>query len=152
MRIIVDGNDGVGKTTLAKRLQQDFNIKSYIHLSMHDRRDGDFYQTLLDKKDAIFDRSFMDDPIYSFVLDRDPGFSVVYEKMLHNYIKKENIVVIICHSEDKIYKDDEEESIITFDKVIDEYFRIIAEDYDYIYFDPKKDSYDKLVKKIKELA
>ena len=52
--IIIDGPDGVGKTTLAKNLQKTFNITSFIHLTKDDPRTFEFYKNMLLKKDAVF--------------------------------------------------------------------------------------------------
>ena len=135
MRIIVDGNDGVGKTTLAKKLQKDLNIKSYIHLSGSDPKDFNFYYRLLDKQDVIFDRSFMDEPIYSIVLDRKCELTLVEEALLYNYVESNKIIVVICFRKNKLYDPSEDKRIIRAEKVIDDYFLNVAENNNYIIFD-----------------
>ncbi|NCU31999.1 MAG: hypothetical protein EOM23_03465, partial [Candidatus Moranbacteria bacterium] len=87
MRIIIDGNDGVGKTWLAKRLQNDLGIKSYIHLSYKDPTSYSFYSNILKKENVIFDRSFIDEPIYSEVLGRKNNLSVSELLSLYNHVK-----------------------------------------------------------------
>lgn len=151
MRIIIDGNDGVGKTTLSLRLKEDLNIKSYIHLSYHDPTDYVFYSSILEKTDVIFDRSFIDEPIYSEVLRRQPGFNERSEEHLYEKLKKLNYIVIICYSLNKINKENEHKEIIDNEKVIDRYFESVAKKYDFIYYDPMHDDYDKLLEWIDKL-
>lgn len=123
MRIIIDGNDGIGKTTLAKRLKEDLDIKSYIHLSYKDPKNFNFYANLLYKQDVIFDRSFMDEHIYSEVLDRKKALSKKAEEKLHKIVDDEDIFVIICFSEKKKYKEaNEDQRIIDNVEKIDSYF------------------------------
>lgn len=151
MRIIIDGNDGVGKTTLAKKLQKDLNIKSYIHLSNKDPRDFNFYSAILEKDDVIFDRSFMDEPIYSAVLNRHPKLLPSQANILHEYIKANNIIVIICFRQVKLYDDNEEKRIVNASEKIDNYFYALVKEHGYIYFDTERD-YDTLVTLIKTLS
>lgn len=148
MRIVVDGNDGVGKTNLAKRLQQDLDIKSYIHLSYNDPKSFVFYNELLKKSDVIFDRSFIDERIYSEVFKRHCLLSFELESYLYNTLKLLNYKVIICHTKTKQNKDNEDVEIIEHEVYIDSYFKEIAKAHNFIYYDPFNDSYDDLLKKM----
>jgi adenylate kinase family enzyme len=145
MRIIIDGNDGVGKTTLAKRLRHDLDIKSLIHLSYNDPRDYNFYSTILKKTDVIFDRSFIDEPIYSFVLNRKAEFDINEELKLYNLLKELKYTVIICHTPEKIVKANEIKDIVAKETIIDEYFEKVAKENGFLYFDPMNDNYDQLL-------
>lgn len=150
MRIIIDGNDGVGKTWLAKRLQQDLDITSYVHLTYKDPRNYYFYLNMLKKTDVIFDRSFIDERIYSEVLGRRPEFPEEVERMLYQQVQDLNYKVIICHTKDKQLKDDEHAEIKMFEKKIDTYFKDIALTHGYYYFDPMRGSYNMLLDQLKE--
>lgn len=149
MRIIVDGNDGVGKTTLAKKLQAEFNIKSYVHLSYSDPRDFEFYYNILRKDNVIFDRSFMDEPIYAFVLNRKPEIDLADEVELYDLVSDLGYIVIICHTDKKLNKGDEFKSIIENEELIDNYFKDASNTPGFIYFDPLNDNYDQLVNLIR---
>lgn len=151
MRIIIDGNDGVGKTTLAKRLQSDFKIKSYIHLSGKDPRNYEFYNQLLDKEDVIFDRSFLDEPVYSAVLKRKYAMQNGEFNKLIEKVKQNNIVVIICQADKKRYDKDEDALIIENEGFIDTYFDGTAKNHNFIRFNTDKGNYDYLVEVIKFL-
>jgi len=148
MKIIVDGNDGVGKTTLAKKLQEYFNIKSYMHLSAKDPRNFNFYYHILFKEDIIFDRSFMDEIIYSKVLKRTCMLTEYEDVTLHDTVKNNKIIVIICHTNNKKYSYSEASAIIAGEYEIDNYFFELSKKYNYIYFNPKEDSFKSLIEEI----
>lgn len=124
MRIIVDGNDGVGKTTLATKLQKDLDIKSYIHLSGSDPRNFDFYNNIMRKQNVIFDRSFLDDDIYSIIYNRPHGLSELETRLLTNYLAvSDDIFIIICYTNNKkITKPNETKEVLENEHKIDDYF------------------------------
>lgn len=154
MRIIVDGNDGVGKTTLIKKLQKDLDIKSYIHLSSKDRADYDFYSALLDKQDVIFDRSFISERVYSHVLNRPFGSRLAYfeEDRLYRKAFENNYIIIIATSEEKVYSEGEFEAVIAKADNIDAYFEAVVNKYkdNIIRYDTRNSNYEELVDLIKE--
>lgn len=135
MKIIIDGNDGVGKSTLAKQLQEDLGIKSYIHLSGKDPRNFSFYAAMLQKEDVIFDRSFMDEPIYAEVLNRKPELTPLEVELLHSYLYKKGFIVIIVVSNNKKYDKNEDVRIIEAEHKIDAYFKRTAAEHGYIIYD-----------------
>jgi len=150
MRIIIDGNDGVGKTWLAKKLQQELDITSYIHLTYKDPKDYYFYSSMLKKHDVVFDRSFMDEHIYSEVLGRQPEFPEEVERMLYQQVKDAGYRVIICHTKNKKLKENEHKEIKMFEEKIDTYFKNIALKHGYYYFDPINGNYEALLNELKE--
>jgi deoxyadenosine/deoxycytidine kinase len=150
MRIIIDGNDGVGKTQLAKRLQADLDIKSYIHLSYKDPTDVDFYFNIMKKENVIFDRSFIDEPIYSKVLDRKCSLEHYDIAKLFKLLELKNYIVIICHTEKKFNKPNENVQVLENKREIDLYFRDIAIQKNFIYFDPIKENYNHLLAQLKK--
>lgn len=153
MRIIIDGNDGIGKTTFIKELQQKLDITSYIHLSNKDPRDFNFYKTILKKEDVIFDRSFIDERIYSEVFGREPMLTKEEEQELHFITKLDSkTVVIICHNEIKRHNKDEHNLVIKYEKHIDNRFREIADKYNYLYLDlNNKNEKKEIIQYLKEL-
>lgn len=73
MRIILEGADLTGKSTLAKRLEKDFDL-SYVHIIRKDSHSKEFYLNLLDKHDVIFDRHFIGESIYPYLFKREAKF------------------------------------------------------------------------------
>lgn len=155
MRIILDGNDGIGKTTFAKQLQKELGIRSYIHLTGDDPRTYEFYKHILKKEDTIFDRSFLDEPIYSEVLGRKSELTDEEKAKLLAQVEISDIVVIICHNDIKRYSKDEHPLVIKYKDKIDYYFEDVALTYNYIYLDldnkKQKKEVIKFLKEVKEV-
>lgn len=77
MRIIIEGADGTGKTTLAKQLADEFDL-GLMHISNKDPNDLDFYYQLLRKDDVVYDRNLIGEMIYPKIFNR-PGKLKEYE-------------------------------------------------------------------------
>lgn len=151
MRIIIDGNDGIGKTTFARELQKALGIRSYIHLTGSDPRDFNFYAEILKKRNTIFDRSFLDEPIYSEVLGRASGLTEQEYNRLLEYTKESDIIVIICHNDIKRYAKDEHPLIMKYSDRIDKAFESIALENNFIYLDlDNKKQKKEVIKYVKE--
>lgn len=144
MRIILDGPDGVGKTTLAKKIQKRFNITSYIHLTYKDPEDFNFYKTMLSKTDVIFDRSFLSERIYAKIFKREPQLTLEEFSKLTRVVEDEDIIVIIClaEKENVRYHSDEHEIIIENGDTLNEYFSKVAEALNYYVARPLDKDYD----------
>ena len=150
-RILIDGNDGIGKTTLAKRLGKELNVHSYIHLSYNDPRTFGFYNQIIEKDNAIFDRSFMDEVIYSDVFNRPCLLTDSQVNYLHERLKELDVIVIIAHSDEKVYDKKEHPEVIAKEYHIDNYFKDLAKKYNYIVYDTRRDSYKALVSKLRAI-
>lgn len=77
MRIIIEGADGTGKTTLAEQLANEFGL-GLMHISNKDPNDLDFYYQLLRKDDVVYDRNLIGEMIYPKIFNR-PGKLKEYE-------------------------------------------------------------------------
>ena len=107
MKVIIDGCDLVGKSTLIKKLKAYYNNDriSYLHFSYRDRTDYDFYNMMLDKKDFISDRHFIDEMIYPDVFNRDGQLSDMDFLALLDKCKKEDIkIIILTISQDELLR------------------------------------------------
>ena len=105
MKVIIDGCDLVGKSTLIKKLKAYYNNDrmSYLHFSYRDRTDYEFYNMMLDKKDFIADRHFIDEMIYPAVFNREGQLSDMDFLALLDKCKKENIkIIILTISQDEL--------------------------------------------------
>ena len=69
MKIILEGCEGTGKTTLAKKLIERYGL-DYVHITNKDPNDYMFYKQTLRKEDVIYDRHFIGEMIYPKVFSR----------------------------------------------------------------------------------
>ena len=69
MRIIIEGADGVGKTTLVNKLAERYNL-GVIHCHSKDPNDLDFYYQLLRKNEVIYDRHLIGEMVYPKIFGR----------------------------------------------------------------------------------
>lgn len=104
MKVIIDGCDLTGKTTLINQIKAYYNDPklSHLHFSYKDRRDYDFYNTMLDKENFIADRHFLDEAIYPEIFDRETEltrfrFDDLLIKCITNGIK---IIILTCSDEE----------------------------------------------------
>ena len=68
-RIIVEGCDGTGKTTLCKQLAEKYGW-DIVHVTSKDPNDFDFYKQTMRKTNVVFDRHFIGEMIYPRVYNR----------------------------------------------------------------------------------
>ena len=150
MKIIVEGHDAAGKTTLINKLKEHYNISNVIHLTNKMDRSFNFYKSkLLKHRDnVIFDRQFISEFVYSNALKRDT--EITHEKLdkLFEYTKFTDYVIIICETSKPNYKPDEYIEVIEKEYKIKATYRSIQELYDLILYDYTKDSFEELIKKI----
>ena len=69
MKIIIEGADGTGKTTLAKILADKYGLE-ICHCTQHDPADFYFYRETLRKENVIWDRHTIGELIYPLIFDR----------------------------------------------------------------------------------
>lgn len=94
MRIIIEGCDGTGKTTLVNGLAKEFNLGK-IHISNKDPNDLDFYYQFLRKDDVIFDRNLIGEMIYPNIFNRPQKLKEYELDYLMAKAKELNIHIII---------------------------------------------------------
>ena len=99
MRIIIEGVDRIGKTTLAKKIAKRYKL-DYVHVGINDPKDYDFYYQTLRKRNVIFDRHFIGEMIYPSVFNRKKQLTIEEFKKLMQFSFEEEIKVIILYSDD----------------------------------------------------
>lgn len=75
MRVILEGADGVGKTTLANILSFKYGL-DICHCTQHDPADFEFYKESVRKNNVIWDRHTIGELIYPDIFDRKQQIAV----------------------------------------------------------------------------
>lgn len=135
MKIIIEGCDGTGKTTLAKKLARKYKC-DVIHMTNKDPKDFSFYSQSLRKTNAIYDRNFLSELIYPKVFNR---YSTAitndeFKLLLKRAIDNEVLIVILTASSIDILnrlkkRANEPKEILKRYKWIDKQYRKIAKKY-----------------------
>lgn len=151
MKVIIDGCDLTGKTTLINKLKEYYSDNiSYLHFSYKDRRDYLFYNTLLDKENFISDRHFLDELIYSTIFNRTPELTLIEFEKLITKCKQEDIKIIILTVDDntllnRSLERNEEPEIINNLLFINKQFKELANKYNLALYDTTINSIDEII-------
>lgn len=117
MNIIIEGCDGVGKTTLAKKLADKYCC-DILHMTKNSDKTLDSYISKMLNKNIIFDRCFISEYVYSKVFNRTTNIDEYALNFLLNFAYNQNYkIFILSISTDEIIKrlnirGDEENDII----------------------------------------
>lgn len=90
MKIILEGVDGAGKTTLAKILAERYGL-DICHCTQNDPADYDFYRQTLRKENVIWDRHTLGELIYPGVFGRRAKISVEDARLLMHYAREADV-------------------------------------------------------------
>ena len=110
MRVIIEGADGVGKSTIAKKIAEKFNL-SLVHFTNKDPRDLNFYYQSLRKNNVVYDRSFLSEMIYPKIFNRPEKLKEYEFKYLLEKANELDIKIIIINNYDFELKKFEEKVI-----------------------------------------
>lgn len=69
MKIVLEGCDGVGKTSIAKILAERYGL-DIVHMTSDDPKDFLFYDQSLRKENVIYDRNVIGERVYPHVFKR----------------------------------------------------------------------------------
>lgn len=128
MKIIIEGADGVGKSTIVRFLADRFNLDK-VHFTNSDPRDLDFYSNTLRKNNVIFDRHFLSELIYPKYYNRPPQLLPYESEYLFDYAKNENVLIIILTADEFKFHSEEEPSIMENIEEINNYYLRLAGKY-----------------------
>lgn len=134
MKIILEGCDGTGKTTLAKILADRYGL-DICHCTQDDPGDYEFYRQTLRKENVIWDRHTLGELIYPKVFGRDQKISSEDARLLMHYAKEEGVTVLVLTTDIESIHDrvdargDEDGRICGRLAKIDEQFKRYAEEF-----------------------
>lgn len=94
MKIIIEGVDGAGKTTLAKILAEKYGLE-ICHCTQHDPADFYFYRETLRKENVIWDRHTIGELIYPLIFDRKAQITDVEAKAVIDIAKSEGVQIFV---------------------------------------------------------
>ena len=103
MKIILEGVDGAGKTTLAKILAEKYGL-DICHCTQHDPADFNFYKETLRKENVVWDRHTVGELIYPIVFDREAKVTPYEVRAIISMAKASGVKMFILTSEIGVLK------------------------------------------------
>lgn len=100
MKIILEGADGTGKTTLAKILADKYGL-DVCHCTQHDPADFNFYKETMRKENTVWDRHTIGELIYPIVFDRQAKVTPYEAKAIINVAKSAGVKVFVLTCDKK---------------------------------------------------
>lgn len=94
MKIILEGCDGTGKTTLAKILADKYKL-DICHCTQDDPGDYEFYRQTLRKENVIWDRHTLGELIYPKIFGRKQKIGTEDARLLMHYAKEGGVKVLV---------------------------------------------------------
>lgn len=134
MKIILEGVDGAGKTTLAKILAERYGL-DVVHCTQHDAADYNFYRQTLRKENVVWDRHTLGELIYPTVFDRRQQISTEDARLIMHHAEVEGVKVFVLTADKNVLYDrlnargDEHPLIYANLEWIDKQFKFYAEQY-----------------------
>lgn len=98
MRIIIEGADGTGKTTLAKIYAEKYGL-DICHCTQYDPTDYDFYRYTVRKNNVVWDRHTIGELIYPTVFNRKSSLGTEDVRLVLSYARELNTKIIILTSD-----------------------------------------------------
>lgn len=104
MRIILEGADGTGKTTLARILADKYAV-DICHCTQYDPTDYNFYFHSIRKNNVIWDRHTIGELIYPGVFNRIPKIGTEEVRSILYHAKAIGTKIFILTEDIKIIKE-----------------------------------------------
>lgn len=103
MKIILEGCDGTGKTTLAKILADHYKL-DIAHCSAEDPADYDFYYNCARKENIIWDRLLIGELIYPKIFNREPKLTYVEAIAISDKLKEMDVKIFVLTEDENIIR------------------------------------------------
>lgn len=155
MRIILEGADGTGKTTLAKILAEKYNL-DICHCGRTDPCDYDFYRQSIRKDNIVWDRHTIGELIYPTIFDRVQQIGTEDVRLVISYAKTlDTKVFVLTTNVDEIKKrllarGGEDQRIYDNIKWINDQFLFYAEQYNVPVIDTSKLTIDEIFQMVEK--
>lgn len=151
MKIIIEGCDGTGKTTLAKALAEKYGL-DIIHVTNRDSNTFDFYKQSFGKDDVVWDRNVIGEMIYPKIFWRKGNIDEIDLEYLIKRAKSMGVIFLVLTTDywtlcDRIdTRGKEFEAVRNHLGEINDRFCEIALQYDLPLIDTSKISLDEICK------
>lgn len=138
MKIIIEGPDGAGKTTLANYLKDKYNLK-ILHSSSETKNDLQYHLDLLNKDNIILDRANLGEIVYPTIYNRIAKMTWSEQLEFMNYCKDNNIIYIIFYAsnfndlKDRLFKRGDTEQVLQNAEKINFVFMFLAKMFNELY-------------------
>lgn len=94
MKIIIEGADGTGKTTLARILADKYGL-DICHCTQDDPADFYFYRETFRKDNVVWDRHTIGELVYPILFDRDAQVTPNEVKSIVDMAKEKGVKIIV---------------------------------------------------------
>lgn len=138
MKIIVEGPDGVGKSTLVNYIANKYNLSIY-HSSSETKNDLEYHEDLISKDNVILDRANLGEIVYPLVYNRETKMDWDKQIDFMNECQDEEIIYIIMYASDfedlksRLYKRGDTNRVLENAEKINIAFKLLAEQFSSFY-------------------
>ena len=154
MKIILEGCDGTGKTTLAKLLAEKYGL-DICHCTAEDPKDFAFYKHTARKENVIWDRHTIGELIYPKVFDRSCEISTEDARIALAYARENGGKVFVLTADidditERLWHKHEDMRIINNIKWINDEFKFYAKMFGVPIIDTSKMTLTEIFDKVEE--
>ena len=97
MRVIIEGPDGVGKSTLVKYIQDKYNL-NMLHSSSSTKNDFEYHMDLIKDDNVVCDRCNLGEIVYPTIYGRKAKMNWSEQLDYMNYCNDNGVIYIIFYA------------------------------------------------------